>query len=348
MGTTWSVKINNPHMLPLPTIRLAIENTLAHIIQQMSPWQADSEISIFNRARPATWHTLSSEFMTVLTCALRWAHRSQGAFNPCVGALVNAWGFGPRTEPHPPPQQRLPTSAQIENIKNSTHFEDLKIKPETQQIWQAGNIQLDFSGIAKGFAVDQVCASLQTLGIEGALVEIGGDLRAYGLRPDRQPWRATIQPQLHLNNAKQQTTTTTTFSVPQKTTTNAPQKIALTNLAIATSGDAWHVFEYQNRRYSHTIDPRTGAPIAHALASVSVAHASCMEADALATLLLVLGPDAGWSFASQYGLAALFVTHADKPTPAAASLHTPAATDNTYPMSPPRMTAEFAALQGVI
>jgi len=152
-------------------------------------------------------------------------------------------------------------------------------------------VALDLSGIAKGFAVDHGTQALQALGLTDFLFEIGGELRGVGRRPGGQPWQVQVDTGLA-----------------------AAQRIALADLAVATSGDQWHQRAHEGKRWSHTIDPRTGEPVAHALASVTVLHAQCMEADALATVLTVLGPDEGWDFAEQHGVAALFVSHCN-PSP---------------------------------
>jgi thiamine biosynthesis lipoprotein len=143
-------------------------------------------------------------------------------------------------------------------------------------VLQPGGIALDLSGIAKGFAVDQVARSLQTLALQDFLIDIGGELYGSGQRPDGLPWRVTL---------------------PHQGT------LSLNGLAVATSGDAWHAWEQAGRRYSHTLDPRSGAPVAHSLSSVTVVHTSCMNADALATAVLVLGPEDGIAFANEQGLA---------------------------------------------
>ena len=138
--------------------------------------------------------------------------------------------------------------------------------------------------------MDAVLLRLHALGLRNALVEIGGELRGSGQRPDGQPWRVAIAP-----------VPAAVGPAPDA----PPQAIALRDCAIATSGSLYHCHQWQGRSYSHTLDPRTGAPIAHALASVTVLHAECLHADALATLLTVLGPEAGWEFAEQHGIAAL-------------------------------------------
>ena len=288
MGTHWRVRVGNPQFLPLQTLRSAIEDVLASVVRHMSHWQADSTLAQFNRAPADTWHALPADLSTVLHAGLHWAQASGGAFDPTVGALVAAWGFGPHAPPNPA-DWCPPTLATLAQAQACSGWQRLHYHPERG--WrQNGGLQLDLSGIAKGYAVDAVLLRLHALGLRNALVEIGGELRGSGQRPDGQPWRVAIAP------------------VPAAvgpTPDAPPQAIALRDCAIATSGSLYHRHQWQGRSYSHTLDPRTGAPIAHALASVTVLHAECLHADALATLLTVLGPEAGWEFAEQHGIAAL-------------------------------------------
>lgn len=288
MGTHWRVRVGNPQFLPLQTLRSAIEDVLASVVRHMSHWAADSTLAQFNRAPADTWHALPADLSTVLHAGLHWAQASGGAFDPTLGALVAAWGFGPHA-PLDPADWRPASPHAIAQAQACSGWQRLHYHPERG--WrQHGGLQLDLSGIAKGYAVDAVLLRLHALGLRNALVEIGGELRGSGQRPDGQPWRVAIAP------------------VPAAvgpTPDAPPQAIALRDCAIATSGSLYHRHQWQGRSYSHTLDPRTGAPIAHALASVTVLHAECLHADALATLLTVLGPEAGWEFAEQHGIAAL-------------------------------------------
>ncbi len=288
MGTHWRVRVGNPQFLPLQTLRSAIEDVLASVVRHMSHWAADSTLAQFNRAPANTWHALPADLSTVLHAGLHWAQASGGAFDPTLGALVAAWGFGPHA-PLDPADWRPASPHAIAQAQACSGWQRLHYHSERG--WrQHGGLQLDLSGIAKGYAVDAVLLRLHALGLRNALVEIGGELRGSGQRPDGQPWRVAIAP-----------VPAAVGPAPDA----PPQAIALRDCAIATSGSLYHRHQWQGRSYSHTLDPRTGAPIAHALASVTVLHAECLHADALATLLTVLGPEAGWEFAEQHGIAAL-------------------------------------------
>ena len=288
MGTTWSLRFDNPRMLPLEEVRAAVESALDRVIAQMSHWEPDSDISRFNRALARSRHVLPAEFATVMRCAFQWAVASGGAIDPTVGPLVACWGFGPEAG-----EDGLPAETALAEARGRVGWSRLAFDETEGSLLQPGGAALDLSGIAKGFAVDHGIDALRALGIADALLEVGGELRGIGKRPGGQAWQVLVN------------------GDPTRA-----HRVALADMAIATSGDRWHRRSHEGRHWSHTIDPRTGEPVSHALASVTVLHAECMQADALATVLTVLGPDEGFDFAQQHGIAALFVSHGD-PAPVA-------------------------------
>lgn len=279
MGTTWSVRLDNPSMVPLEAIRAAIEDALDLVIAQMSTWEADSSVTRFNEAPAGSRHALEPEFAEVLACGLRWAAASGGAIDPTIGPLVSLWGFGS----HATPVMSPPSPSELAATRSRVSWQKLQFDDATRTITQPGGVRLDLSGIAKGFSVDQVAESLKAHGLRAFLVEVGGEVRCLGRRPSGEPWRVLVE--------------AGTQSV----------RVALADTAIATSGNRWHVHEVDGQRWSHTIDPRTGEPVRHSLVSVSVIHPHCMHADALATVLTVLGPEHGFAFAQRHKIAALFV-----------------------------------------
>jgi len=290
MGTTWSLRFDNPRMLPLRAVRDAVQASLDRVVVQMSHWAPDSTLSRYNRASAGSTHLLPPEFARVMACALYWAEASGGAIDPSVGPLVACWGFGPAARAGC--SGAVPDPRALAEARARTGWERLAFDPAQGTLLQPGGAEIDLSGIAKGFAVDHGVEALQALGLADLLFEVGGELRGAGRRPGGQPWRVRIDGQAQ-----------------------AAGSIALADMAIATSGDRWHRRAADGRSWSHTIDPRTGQPAAHALASVTVLHAQCMQADALATVLTVLGPDDGFAFAERHGIAALFVRHGDAATP---------------------------------
>ena len=280
MGTTWSLKFDNPAMLPHAAVQAAVVQALDRVIAQMSTWEPASDISRYNGADAGSRHTLPSAFANVLACALHWAEASDGAIDPTVGPLVASWGFGAQadaTTSSPSPEALAAARARI-------GWRRLAFDAAESAITQPGGLWLDLSGVAKGYAVDHVADALMAFGLHDFLVEVGGELKGCGRRPGGQPWRVRLD-----------------------TLIDALPPLALDGLAVATSGDRWHAQEHAGRRWSHTIDPRNGEPVSPDLASVTVLHPQCMHADALATALTVLGPVNGAAFAQRHGIAALFV-----------------------------------------
>ncbi len=288
MGTHWSLRMDNPRMLPQTAVREAIETVLAQVVAQMSHWAPDSDLSRFNAAPAGRRVELPEALAAVLARASHWAQASGGAFDPTLGALVAAWGFGPQAAPAG--QSGPPDAATLARARATGGWQRLALRPGAAgappSALQPGGLQLDLSGIAKGHAVDLGAQALQQLGLTDFLFEIGGELVARGLRPGGQPWRVQVEPTLD----------------------DEAQALALPlqDVAIATSGDRWHVRAHGRRLWSHTLDPRTGAPAAHALAAVTVLQPRCVDADALATILPVMGPAEGLAFADRLGVPALF------------------------------------------
>ena len=289
MGTTWSVKLVAERGLDLAEIRRGIEARLDRVVAQMSTWEPDSDLSRFNRAPAGSWHALPRECVHVLAHALEVAADTGGAYDPTVGPLVDLWGFGPA-----PSRGTRPPAAAIAGARRRTGWARIALDVHARRGRQPGGVAVDLSSIAKGFAVDEVATHLHRSGVTSYLVEIGGELRGHGVKPDGTPWWVALER-------------------PPATGGGAgvgEAIVALHGLSVATSGDYRRSFEDGGRRYSHTIDPRTGCPVDHGLASVTVLHPECMAADALATALSVLGPDAGLAHAHRRGLVALFVVRA--------------------------------------
>jgi thiamine biosynthesis lipoprotein len=279
MGTTWSAKV--VHDAPLPDLQVELDRVVA----QMSHWEPDSDLGRFNRAPAGTWHALPAEFATVIDYALDVSRDTGGAYDPCAGALVNLWGFGPERR-FDQAGFYAPSADAVNAVLAARHA--VQFDEATRRLYQPGGVQLDLSSVAKGFAVDQLARCLRMQGVAHFLVEVGGELRGAGIKPDGQPWWVALE------------------GVPGAQAASATVA-ALHGLSLATSGDYRRFFSYGSGRASHTLDPRTGYPIANDVASVTVLHPSCMAADALSTSLTVLGADAGLAFAEARNLAARFL-----------------------------------------
>lgn len=281
MGTTWRVHMAVPHRADLRAHHLRIEGVLDTVVAAMSTWAVDADITRFNRADAGTTHTMPEGFRQVLTCALEIAAASQGAFDPTLGELVGIWGFGANAcRPQDIGQPQAVKAAQ-------TRYGWQQVQLTGNQLFQPGGLRLDLSAIAKGYAADAISDALCAQGIGDALVEVGGELRARGCKPDGSAWRIAIED-----------------ATPSDEVTT--RVIALNAQGVATSGDRWHYNDIQDRRVTHTIDPRSASPVTCQPMSVTVLASSAMRADAWATALRVLGPVEGMAMAEQHALAARF------------------------------------------
>lgn len=289
MGTTWSVRLMMPSGDSLEQLQRGIQTELDRVDGQMSTYQPQSDLSRFNRAPAGSWQVLPPELFSVLQHALQLASNSGGAYDPTVGPLVNLWGFGPDQRPRQPP-----TAEAIGQAKVRVGWWKLKLDPAGRRAWQPGGIYVDLSAVAKGYGVDQVGRYLQRMGVASWLVEVGGELKAHGRKPDGTPWRVGIErPDAAagaVGNADELVRT-----------------IPLDDRAIATSGDYRRVFEDNGQFYSHHIDPRSGWPVPHEVASISVLADDCVQADPLGTTLSVLGAERGMAYARRYDLAVLML-----------------------------------------
>ena len=292
MGTRWRVGVAGAPRLELAPLHACIQAELDRVVAQMSHWEPGSDISRHARADAGSWHDLPRPFLDVLHCAMEIAQSSGGAFDPTVGPLVEAWGFGPASAGHPP--GRPPGAAVLASARARTGWQRIVLRDDPPALLQPGGIALDLSGIAKGHGVDAVVAALRRHGIAAALVDVGGELAGFGRKPDGTPWKVLVE------------------AVPDDGECDdaVPCVLALDGVAVATSGVHWHSFEHDGRRYSHTLDPRTGAPVEHAPLAVTVVATDAMHADGWATALTVMGCDAGFDFAEANGLAARFVEDA--------------------------------------
>jgi thiamine biosynthesis lipoprotein len=285
MGTGYSVSVSAfPARLDRRRFKAEVEAVLERVNHDMSNWRPASDISLFNRRRNASVSPVSPDTFRVLETALEISRKTNGAFDPTVGHLVDLWGFGPAAG-----GQAVPPDSLIERALAGTGYQYLRLSNDALAVDRTrAGLEVNLSGIAKGYAVDKVAALLESQGIQDYLVDIGGDLRLRGRSPHRAPWRIGIEKPI----------------VGQR---SLQRIIALSDGAVATSGNYRNFFQNDGLIYSHIIDPRDGMPVRHKLASVTVIAGTTMEADALSTGLMAMGPDAGLALARQAGLAALFL-----------------------------------------
>jgi thiamine biosynthesis lipoprotein len=288
MGTTFNVTLVVTDQSPpvdAAKIQAGLERELAQINQQMSTYIDDSELMQFNRSKVGQWQSLSAPLAEVLAISRRISERSEGAFDITVGPLVDLWGFGPLAEP-----EQVPSDVAIAAARSAMGYAQVAL--DGQRARRLSDVRLDLSAVAKGYGVDHLADWLEAQGYEHYLVEIGGEVRLSGDSPRGDAWRIGVeQPSLVQGDGR--------------------KALALTDIAMATSGDYRNYYERDGVRYSHTIDPRTGRPIAHRLASVTVLAPTSAEADAWATALNVLGPEAGMALAEREKLPVYMIVKTD-------------------------------------
>ena len=289
MGTTWSVKlVPGPRGLDDEEVERLdgqIRDLLGRVEALMSTWNPDSELSRFNRFRAAEPFPVSPETFAVFRAAVDLAGATGGALDVTVLPLVHAWGFGANGRRDGGPPDELT----ITKLLESTGVRHLELDPDGRWVRKhRPDIECDFSALAPGYAADLVAELLAARQFAGFLLDVGGELVARGRNADGGPWRVGVDR-------------------PQETRGAAAAIVPLRDLAIATSGDYRSYREVDGVRLTHIIDPRTGRPVRHALASVTVVDPSCMRADALATALMVLGPEEALSMAHRLDLAVLLL-----------------------------------------
>ncbi|MDZ4124430.1 MAG: FAD:protein FMN transferase [Hydrogenophaga sp.] len=283
MGTRWSATVDADNTMDLEALRQALATAAEQVDEQMSPWKPDSDLMRLNRAPVDTWVDLSADIVEVLECALEIQRLSAGAFDPCVGELVDAWGFGAVRD--------TPDADAIRAARQpGAHAGpgSIELERPAGRARKRRSLQLDLCGIAKGYAVDRMVTVLQQHGVRHALAALDGELRAVGRQASGAPWAVALErPEVGLRAVQ--------------------GVIELEDLAVATSGDYRRCLQVGDARLAHTMDARRRAPVNNTVASVTVLARTCMHADAWATALLVAGPDEGLAMAQRMRLDVLFL-----------------------------------------
>ncbi len=284
MGTTYNVKVAKaPDTLDTEALASQITSILQTVDAQMSTYRADSELSLVNAAAAGEWVPVSAETAMVVGSALKAAELTGGAFDPTIGPLVDLWGFGPKGA-----RSSAPSASAIDAARASVDHHHVALKDGAIGK-TASETRLDLSGIAKGFGVDQIAELLESQGLRNYLVEVGGELRAKGRPVDDRAWRVGVEK-------------------PTLAGGQFQRVLELDGDAMATSGNYRIFFDADGERYAHIIDPRSGKPLEHRLASATVVAASTMEADALSTAMLALGLEDAAALATEHDIAALFIS----------------------------------------
>jgi thiamine biosynthesis lipoprotein len=279
MGTHFTVKLRHDDRKVVDTASSRIPEVLNKIDAMMSTYKPDSELSRFNQHQSTEPFKVSPEMIEIFQAARKVSDATNGAFDITVGPIVNAWGFGPEKKTTPP------SDAEIAELLPRVGYKMVSIDAASSTLRkERPDIYCDLSGIAQGYAADKIAAMLDELGIANYMIDISGEFRTRGTNDSGQPWQIAIERP----------------DAPERT---AQLVVPLSNMSLATSGDYRNYREENGVRFSHEIDPATGRPIQHKLASASIITDRCTLADAYATALMVLGPEKGPALAEQEGLA---------------------------------------------
>lgn len=273
MGTSYQITLRKNN-LDTDALKANIDSRLEQINQLMSTYIDDSELSIFNHSISTDCQPLSAETLYVINNAIDVSIQTKGKFDVTLAPLIEIWGFDKKNTHNNIPEQVL-----INELLTQIGYQKIKLGEKCVSK-ESPALSINLSAIAKGYAVDEIAQLISDAGAENYLVEIGGEIASKGVNKKSQPWRLAIE--------------------SASTEKRSIQKILTPNgLGVATSGDYRNYFEKDGKRFSHTIDPTTGYPITHQLASVTVLHEKTMIADALATAMMVMGPTESLNFANK-------------------------------------------------
>ncbi len=287
MGTHYSIKLSPNDSSELKYFKSAVDDLLFRFERQMSTYQQHSELMQFNRYPVGKWFPATKELVDLMQESLLISEITLGAFDITVGPLVRLWGFGADHKGN-----KVPSETEIDDLLNQIGYQYIEVDKINKALKKQKQLEVDLSAIAKGRAVDEVAHLLDSMDVANYMVEIGGEVRTKGRRSVERAWQIGIESPLIGERAVQAV-------------------VSLQQDAMASSGDYRNFFESGGVRYSHTIDPRTGYPVRHQLAAVTVIRDSTSEADALATAFMVLGPQEGYDLALKESIAAYFIIKED-------------------------------------
>lgn len=285
MGTTYSIKVASaPDDVDAHALRVAADQVLDRIDLSMSTYRDDSELSRFNASPSTDWVEVSSDLATVVDYALKVSEESGGTFDITVAPLVAAWGFGKAGEPID-----LPDASKLAELRTRVGYQKLAARLNPPALRKsAATLQVDLNGIAPGYAVDLMAERLQSLHLKHFMIDIGGEVRAQGRNARGEAWRIAVERPIDAEPEP--------YAI-----------VSLDNASVTTSGEYRHYYDREGHRYSHTIDPRTGRPVEHSLASVVVIGPTTMYVDAWATVFNVLGTEAGRKLALERAMPVMFI-----------------------------------------
>ncbi|TWI74132.1 thiamine biosynthesis lipoprotein [Desulfobotulus alkaliphilus] len=267
MGTTWQVKCLLPPSVDREAMAGLLNARLGEVNRSLSIYIPDSGVSRFNALKAGEKMQPDFYLKRVLEAARRVHDLTEGALDPTVLPLVNLWGFGPEGY-----SEKIPGEEELARARSLVGFDRVIFYGDGRIGKEKDGVSLDLGAIAKGYGVDLLAEVLEGAGVKQYLVEIGGEVRVAGCRPDGSPWTLGI-----------------TRPVPGATPADLVLRLETCKGCLATSGDYRNFFESGGRRFSHILDPVSGRPADTKIISASVRHESCMVADAFATAIPVMG-----------------------------------------------------------
>ncbi len=284
-GTTYHLTWWSTRSLDIQTIRSDVAAEFNRLDEVLSNYRPDSAVEKFNATRSTEPQAVPPELVALFETALPVHEASRGCYDLTIKPAFKLWGFQGEALTHPTPTQ-------LERVRQTLGMDKIEVTDVTRLRKHIPEVTIDVSSIAQGYSVERIAEILETRGVQHYLVEIGGEIRARGHKPDGSHWRIAIERPLPGEQQRVQTIIELRTDTP---------------LAVMTSGTYRHFFDDQGRRYSHILDARTASPVAHDLVSVTVIHTDPALADAWSTALLCLGPDAGLATANAHGIPALLI-----------------------------------------
>lgn len=258
MGTYYDIRYIDSSQFSLQP---EIDSLFSQFTHEASTWIAESEISRFNLND--TISNFSNHLKTLFETSKTIYKETNGAFDPTVGPLVNAWGFGEKFA------DEIPSQKKIDSLKQFIGFDKIKLSNNGTHLSKPKGVYLNMSAIAKGYGCDIIADFLKDRKYKNFKVEIGGEVVCEGTNQGRK-WRIGIEK-------------------PSEDERKIHSVIEVENEAMATSGNYRNYFEKNGIKYAHTINPETGRPIQLEVLSTSVIAKNCMIADAYATAFMVMG-----------------------------------------------------------
>lgn len=288
MGSAWTVKVSGALPMPAEELRAGIQAKFEAVNQALSTWRADSALSRFNDDDSGEWREVDPELSAVMAYALTLAEASDGAYDITVGPLVNLWGFGPDPATH-----RVPDAEAIARARSRVGWRKVEVDETRHRARKHAGVRVDLSSLGKGRGVDRVAEYLDAAGVSNYLIDLSGKLRARGFNSAGGAWLVAVERPV--------------ADAGTENSAVAQEVVTLRNSSVATAGDYRRFFESGGRHYSHIIDPRTGEPVTHRTVSATALDLTCMQADAWATVFMVMAPDQALALADAKQLKMLLI-----------------------------------------